>query len=319
MKKKNLYSYKPWLILSVVVISMVLIAFSSGNAADLESESIGFEQWTPVGYKEVTVEKPSGSTDITASPQEGCVLVTNDMVSHWPLDDQVGATNFLDVVNSFNGTCEGDSCPVRTIGKVGGAFNFVSGDSDVINVPADSGAAQTAYDNMANGSFSVGIWVKTSQFCQHSEEQNNKVFVGRYRKTTGHGTWWVGCTEPGGVAVFRLRDSSDIARQINGTTQITDNKWHYIVGVRDASADKNYLYVDGQLEGILELPDYNPAADFNSDEDITMGAYNEPQNYYFNGTIDEVVLYDKDLLGSEITNYYNACKTEDTFLPFVVR
>lgn len=321
MKKDDFYSYKPWLIFTAVVFSIVLIAFSSVKAAGSTLNSNEIDPWTSSGYKEVTVRSTSDPGVVTAAPQEGCVLDTNGMVSHWPLDDISGSTIFDDVVGSIDGTCEGSSCPTRTIGKYGfgGAYNFVASEKDVISVPADVDPGKLKYDTMANGDFSAGVWVNTTQYCAVDLDQKNKVFFGRYRKLSANGTWWLGCTEPGGIAVFRLRDSTNTVRQINGTTSITDGQWHYIVGVRDEVNDKNYLYVDGQLEGMLDSPAYSGV--FSSDMPITMGAYDEPTNYYLDGTLDDVVLYNRVMAPQEISSYYEACNiaTFSTYLPITVR
>jgi len=317
MKKEDLYSHKPWLILVVVVISMVIITFSSVNAADQDSDSHEIDPWTSSGYKEVTVSIPSEKSP-AADPQEECVLNTTDLVSHWPLNEQAGATTFVDVVSSMNGTCQGDACPIRTFGKIGGAYTFVARDKNVISVPAAVNPGKALYDTMANGNFSAGVWVKTTQTCI-TGEINNKVFFGRYRDVDINGTWWLGCKEPGGLAVFRLRDSGDTVRQIDGTSNITDGHWHYIVGVRDSGSDKNYLYVDGVLEGMLDSPLYS--GNFSSDMPITMGAYDEPTPYYLDGTLDEVVLYDRVLAPNEIGTYYDACEAASafTYIPIVKR
>lgn len=319
MNKDTLYSYKPWLLFTILVFAVVMFSFSTVRAADPVLESNEVEVWTSSGYKAVTVGDSSMGSRLTAAPQEECILNETGMVSHWPLDEQTGATTFFDLVGSINGTCVGDTCPTKTFGKVGGAFAFDASfpDPDVISVPAKNDPGKTIYNNMANGDFSAGVWVNTTQICQIDDENKNKVFFGRYRDVQINGTWWLGCTEPGGVAVFRLRDSFDNARQINGTSKINDGWWHYIVGVRDAAADKNYLYVDGQLEGMLDTPLYT--GNFSSDMPITMGAYDEPTNYYLNGALDEVVLYDRVVPGNEIGTYYDACKTASTYMPIMLR
>ena len=58
MKKEDIYSYKPWLILSFFVLSLVLISFSSVNAADPDLEGYVFDPWSSRGYLAVTVELP---------------------------------------------------------------------------------------------------------------------------------------------------------------------------------------------------------------------------------------------------------------------
>jgi hypothetical protein len=321
MIKEFFYSHKTWLLLGVLVCSVVLITFQSVYAADSNSNNNEFEPWTSNGYREVTVKLNSQIIADTAAPQEDCTLNTTGLVAHWPLDEALGASTFVDVVGSMNGTCEGAKCPTKSFGKVGTAFNFVASEQDVISVPAAVDPGKSFFDTFANGNFSAGVWVRTVQICEVSgpEELKNKVFFGRYRDVQANGTWWLGCTEPGGVAVFRLRDSSNIPRQVNGTTRINDGRWHYIVGVRDAGADKNYLYVDGQLEGMLDTPLYT--GNFSSDWQVTMGAYDEPRNYYLDGILDDIVLYNRVIPENEIATYYGACKTVDitNYLPMIVR
>jgi len=318
MKKRIYYPHKNWLIFIILLLGGFVLTFSSGLAADSNLDHYEVDSWTSSGYREVTVENSRVQAPVSAAQGDECILNTTDLVSHWPLDEQVGATTFVDVVGSFNGTCQGDTCPIRSFGKIGGAYTFVASDKDVISVPADVNPGKAVYDTMANGDFSAGVWVKTTQTCI-TGEINNKVYFGRYRDVNINGTWWLGCREPGGFAVFRLRDSTDTVRQIYGTSKITDGQWHYVVGVRDAGSDKNYLYVDGKLEGMLDAPLYT--GNFSSDMPITMGAYDEPTPYYLDGTLDEVVLYDRVLPANEIGLYYDACEAASafTYIPIVVR
>jgi hypothetical protein len=152
----------------------------------------------------------------------------------------------------------------------------------------------------------------------------NKVFVGRYRKTIDNGTWWVGCAAESknsevGVAVFRFRDAMSTPRQVNGTSRINDGQWHYLVGVRDGSNDTNYLYVDGVLENSLVSPDYSE--DFFSNARITFGSYDDPQDYYFTGALDEVSIFHRALSDSEILKHYHLCsgKPYNTFMPLSLK
>lgn len=319
MKKELFTSIKTWWMLIVLLLAGGVLTVSSVRAANSTLESDTLDSWSSHGYELVTVKAPGEVEVRAAAPGADCVLDTNGMISHWPLDDPLGASTFVDVAGSINGTCDKNAgkCPTRTSGKVGGAFTFDASEKDVITVPAAIGdPGKVIYDNMANGNFSAGVWVKTTQTCI-TGEINNKVFFGRYRDLNANGTWWLGCTEPGGLAVFRLRDSTDTVRQIDGTSNITDGQWHYVVGVRDSAADKNYLYVDGKLEGMLDAPLY--AGNFSSDMPITMGAYDEPTPYYLNGTLDEVVLYDRVLSGSAISSYFESCRGGDIYIPLVIR
>lgn len=237
-----------------------------------------------------------------------CTINTTGAIAHWPLNESAGVKTFVDVIGGHDGTCTSGKCPAANAGVLSGAKYFNSDQKDLISVPTDA-----AFSTMANGNFSVGVWVKTNQNCS-ADPTPNKVFVGRYRTTPSDGSWWVGCTS--GVAVFRLRDSNNQVRQINGVSKINDGLWHYVVGVRNASADKNFLYVDGKLEGTLTAPAYT--GDFDSNDPITMGAYDEPVGYYLNGTLDEIVLYDQILSPADISNQHADCSpTIYNYLPII--
>jgi hypothetical protein len=256
----------------------------------------------------------------------GCVLSETDMISHWPLDDGAGATTFKDVSDGHDGSCEDGACPTAAIGKVGGAFAFNSSDNDSINV-----LSSTDFDWLNTDSFSIGVWVKTTQNCfdLNNLPDKNKVFIGRYRETIPNGTWWVGCApvdtedpeNENGVAVFRLRDSNLNPRQANGTSIINDGQWHYIVGVRDGDNDENHLYVDGVLEKTMDVNDQAYSGNFESDDRITMGSYDDPKDYYYEGVMDEVVIYDRALPANEIESYFKACiiLSPNIYLPVILR
>jgi hypothetical protein len=322
-------SRKISIIMFVGLLFGLVFSFSSVRAEESVQPERKFDNWTSNGYKEYTVlynesflsTSPAVSKELMSTSNAGCAVSNTDLIAHWPLDDGQGATTFADVFGGHDGSCTGETCPVSIDGKVGGAFAFTSSESDSIEV-----LSSTAFDWLNADSFSVGVWVKTSQNCE-----GNKVFVGRYRDSTAnptHGNWWVGCKpidegDPEnevGVAVFRLRTAGNLNRQVNGTSQINDGEWHHIVGVRDGSNDKNYLYLDGKLEGTLDTPDYL-GGDFVSDQVITMGSYEENATYLYDGVLDEVVIHKRALPESEIKQYFDACivLSPNIYLPLVMK
>ncbi|MCX6706972.1 MAG: right-handed parallel beta-helix repeat-containing protein [Candidatus Woesearchaeota archaeon] len=87
--------------------------------------------------------------------------------------------------------------------------------------------------------------------------------------------------------------SSGINTDIRG-----DGKWHFIAGVFDGGTLS--YYVDGVLDSSSEPGSGLPA----NDEDVNIGAYLD-DDAYFNGTIDEVRIYDRSLSENEIALIYN--------------
>ena len=90
-----------------------------------------------------------------------------------------------------------------------------------------------------------------------------------------------------------------------GTTRVDDGVWHQVVGVYDAVAGTNYLYVDGLLEGTGSAP--NGVAG-EGGLDVNIGrAPDYTDSRYFNGLVDEVAIFNTALtVGQVQQTYYSA-------------
>lgn len=247
-------------------------------------------------------QEVSTSTDegeVISVEQESQLLVctpdTPDptkMRAYWKLDDGPATTSFTDSVPNtvFNdGACVGVKCPTSNpSGKVGSAFDFDGGDEVVVG-------NTTGLEFTISGDMSVEAWVKTTQVCT-----NRVVFIGRYEGNP-FAAWWLGCDE-NNHAAFHMRDSNNIAMTVSGTTLINDGEWHHIVGTRDGTGNSNKVYVDGALEG-SGTPAFTGALTFTA-KPVTIGYYSVDPFYWFNGTLDEVALYDQALPVGEVARHY---------------
>jgi LruC domain-containing protein len=86
-----------------------------------------------------------------------------------------------------------------------------------------------------------------------------------------------------------------------GTTSVDDNAWHHIAVVFD-SASRRSLYIDGALEFTQTTATTLAPADL---DQFTIGAWsdNSVLSAYFNGTIDEVRLWNVSRTTNEISTY----------------
>ena len=85
------------------------------------------------------------------------------------------------------------------------------------------------------------------------------------------------------------------------TNTYNNNQWHHVVALNDGTTTR--LYVDGTLE--LSTSETFAAATSNCPFAIGSQAYGSPADAYFNGTIDEVAIYDRTLTATEIKNHYD--------------
>lgn len=214
-----------------------------------------------------------------------------EIIAYWKLDETSGSI-YDDFVGENNGTCELGKCPILEIGKVDGAQLF--SETDEINVEHNAILEWGINDNS-----SISVWVKMEADYDCS---GNKVIIGKYQDGTNEASWWLGCGKNGddNVAIFNLRDSDQSGVMTTGVTVINDGEWHYLVAERDASQNKNLLYVDGVLDAEQEKI-YTD--NLSSTTQINIGHYSG--SYHFNGLIDEVAIYNVALSEIQVAENYS--------------
>jgi hypothetical protein len=74
--------------------------------------------------------------------------------------------------------------------------------------------------------------------------------------------------------------------------------WHYLVGTYDGTTAR--LYLDATLQATT-LTNYTP----NPSQTLTIGMNDNGSDYPYNGTLDELALYNTPLTPTTITQHYN--------------
>jgi hypothetical protein len=117
--------------------------------------------------------------------------------------------------------------------------------------------------------------------------------------------WWLGC-DGDGQSRFYLRDDNGTADTVSlSGPAINDGQWHYIVGVRDAANDDVVLYLDGTK--VAEETGAVFSSGFESTlAALNLGYLNLSPFYRFEGTLDEVAIYDRVLTATEVQQHYNS-------------
>jgi hypothetical protein len=231
---------------------------------------------------------------IHASNKESNGTCPLEMTAYWKLDETSGQI-FDDFIGANNASCAVGNCPDFATGHIGGALDF-NGTSDWLEV-ADNDSLDWASDD----SFTIELWAKLGP---NDCNSRNKVMIGRDNRPGGvH--WWLGCAVDSKAANFNLIDTSNEGKNVEGSTQINDNEWHHIVAIRDESLNQNRIYVDGVME---DSETYDYQAGFGATTTLGIGymAYTGIPDYYYNGLLDEVAVYQRALTDVEITQHYDA-------------
>ena len=187
-----------------------------------------------------------------------------------------------DTASGNDGTAYGTAV---TPGRFGNARLF-NGYGEYINVPSN-----TAFDFDTSG-FTIDVWFKTTQSDGIIMRRGLTPEPGfMISLLHGHIVGMIGNRVDLPPPNALLSDTS--------TGTYNDDVWHIATMVRDRSARKLFLYVDGVMTG-------NPAADsfsipLNSSRPLTFGCWENPSypSYYY-GAIDEVRISGQTPVGSPL-------------------
>jgi len=238
----------------------------------------------PATIVPVTVTAASGSVNASAS----VTLVAPS--TWWKFDDGSG-TNVSDSSGSGHAGTVSSASAWTTAGKYGGALQFNGSSTSVTSTGANLSGA---------GDFTLGAWVKTSSTAGGvileqvgSTSTSNR---GQYQLLMNSGgtvEFWVG-RSTGNTYQFDLKS----------TKTINDGQWHYVTGVR--SGTTGYLYIDSAQAA---TPASGTSRSLSSSNSVSIGAETYGKSLYFNGTIDDVRIYQAAISGSGIACLATATPT----------
>ncbi len=193
--------------------------------------------------------------------------------------------------------------------------NLKGSATNVVLVPGNHGNAAlvTKSEEVINfgdnfdigaGDFSISYWVKFNQDDSTKRTVLSKNNTSATDKSgliniyTQNGIIW---TEIGVSATDVRQSSTQVARKLN------NNQWHNIV-VSWERKNKAVIYVDGVLDVVTYISGTNTTNLTNTYPFVVGASYNGTGfNQFFNGQIDDLMIYRKSLLASEVFSMYAGC------------
>ncbi|MBI2592368.1 laminin G domain-containing protein, partial [Candidatus Saccharibacteria bacterium] len=215
-------------------------------------------------------------------------------VGEWQFEEKQGTS-----ANDTTGQTTGGTLinrPDWVMGKIGSALSFNG--VNYVNT-------NNQFNFTSGQSFSVASWIKSS-FLNISSASTYSIvskgcgFVGTY-------ALWYRASTTDADARFCIHDNAGTPVQITvvSTTKIHDNKWHYLVGVRNVTADTVAIYVDGILQNSTTD---TTTSNFNRASNVNIGARGVDNLEKFQGSIDQPQIYNYALSQAQIAWDYNRGK-----------
>ncbi|MHB1162907.1 MAG: LamG domain-containing protein [Minisyncoccota bacterium] len=219
--------------------------------------------------------------------------LANGLVGWWTFDGAQMVSNVADTSGQGNnGNLVSYTSTTTTPGPVGQALSF-NGNNQYVNLGTNS----TAFNFSAN--LSGAAWIKTAT--------DGKIFVS-YQNNNPLFYMQVGATTAGGTAnkfVVYLRTDNGTVVVLSSNKSVTDNIWHHVVFTRDASAQIVNLYIDGVLDSQFGYTDTGPISTSAGGHSISLAG----TTYSFNGSVDDVRVYNRALSAQEVKQLYNLSRT----------
>ncbi|MDN5276018.1 MAG: Laminin sub protein [Candidatus Saccharibacteria bacterium] len=214
-------------------------------------------------------------TSFNKSPQNGNCQITSGMAGWWKLNGNTQDTS----VNARHGTAVNATATTGQNNQASSAYTF-NGTSAYISLPASP--------TIEKSSVTVTAWFKTSNGA------DKKIFA------TTTNTHLLQLFNSGTAGVMRVCLTAPFAGCTVGSTSRSDGKWHFAASVGDLTGVR--IYVDGNVTADVTSLTSGAGTQGTSGR---IGADFTP-NFFFQGDIDDVRLYDRSLSMDEIQTIYAA-------------
>jgi Concanavalin A-like lectin/glucanases superfamily len=197
------------------------------------------------------------------------------------LDERQGSTVTDESILNNSGTVSGASWDD---GKFGSSLTFDG---------TDDGISFGDVLDMGVSDRSISLWFKTT-----TNDSSYRVLLSKgYASTANQHSVSLLYGK-----IYCIMDISGTDRIINTGVTVYDGKWHHIILTIDRS-DMMKLYLDGDLKSSVDVS-ADVAVDAQDSRNFYLGRSHTGQ--YFPGSIDEVKIYNKALILSEVENLYNS-------------
>jgi len=265
--------------------------YSQGNYTSEAFDGGGLVNWTEIKWSEYfpyEKELPA-SQEVESDYSEGNINMTgNVLLLHFDNDSYYRAnnTNVYDYSGmGHNGTVyinesDGNVRSPNETGKFGDAYEF-DGTDDFVNV------GNRASFNFGVDDFAISLWVKSESF--------GAILIDKSGFGIGDGYRLIAVNS----SALRFKIVGNSTAYYVDTRDFNDGGWHQVVSARDG--DYIRVYVDGEPHNSKAITGITAE---NTGLPLKIGCRSPELNWLFNGTLDEIAIWNRSLSASEIKDLY---------------
>ncbi len=237
--------------------------------------------------------------------------ITTGLIGRWALDEESGSSINDSSLNTNTGTWSDSAGDNVTEESVDGQFKTsidFDGTDDFISIPDDNSLdAATAV--------TVSAWVNPETCSRPGAAGTVRMIASKWQNSTDQRSWALGMSRNADDCnvMFTITDdgvwNNDATNGVISTDRLPLNTWSHVIGTYDGATRDIKIYVNGMLWASNTLSDPGTNAVFNSTVPIHIGSALEwanTNNNFFNGSIDDVRIYDRALTVTDVKELYQS-------------
>ena len=188
--------------------------------------------------------------------------------------------------NEGSGNTAKDSSGNKNDGKINGGVKWVDGKfGKALEFNGSDGWVEVPHSNTVG--FKKGVSFTITVHFKGTKVGGS--LVGKNYEDTSQALPWYLLWNGGGdnKVTLYLRNSASASFRANSTSEIGDDKWHFVAGRADASSGKASIWIDGKMEAEVDF-------DKNDGYGTSDGVLHIARHFdrYTAGIIDDVALFD---------------------------
>lgn len=220
--------------------------------------------------------------------------LTDNLVAYWGFEGASSNDAAATGGSAYNGVLSGNATTTTTITKVGSGALRLDGAGDYMTV--------AAIPNL-NSSWGISAWFNPTVVPAGTGDANRYFVYESYQSASaGYGMSFGlrdGTAGNTNFQVFTDLVTADQSRDTQIPDGIVANTWHHIVETYDATTKTLLIYINGIPQAPISLG----TDTFVSATSLRVGCARATTRF-FNGSIDEVSIWDRSLSATEVASVY---------------